>query len=209
MKLAIIGAASRTGRIVVRQAQAANHEIVVLAADAEREKMQGSSLEIVPGKVLQAEAVSALVSAADAVICTLAPYRGSPPGMMTVAAQNIVRAMNRRQARRVVTVVRAAVRDALDDPSLSRTLLHAYGSTVRRRALKDAEQHVQLLKQTRLDWTVVRAPRITRGARRGRYRAGYLKLNAASAISRADLASFVLRLATEGDFIRESPIVSY
>jgi putative NADH-flavin reductase len=209
MKLGIFGAASRTGRTVVRQAQSANHEVVVLAADAERVELQGTALEVIPGKVLQPEAVSALVSATDVVICTLAPYRGSPPGMMTVAAQNIVRAMNRRRARRVVTVVSAAVRDAHDEPSLGRTLLHAYGSTVGRRALQDAEQHVHLLKKTRLDWTVVRAPRVTQGARRGRYRAGYLKLNAGSAISRADLASFVLRLATEGDFIRESPIVSY
>jgi putative NADH-flavin reductase len=74
--------------------------------------------------------------------------------------------------------------------------------------LADAEQHLQLLRDSGLDWTVVRGPMLTEALGRGTYRVGWVGVNAGMRISRDDLADFILTQIEDRQFIGRLPFVS-
>jgi len=75
-----------------------------------------------------------------------------------------------------------------------------------RRNLAFAKAHVDQLRGTDLDWTVVRAPRLTDGTGAGEYRAGEIALGFES-IARADVARFMLDTIETDGYVREMPKV--
>jgi putative NADH-flavin reductase len=108
-----------------------------------------------------------------------------------------------------VTLVGAGVPDERDAGSLGRTVMRGLMKLVARHVLEDAERHAEIVRGSDLEWTLVRPPRLTDGPKKGEYRTGYLQLGGTNTISRADLAAFMLRLAGEGRYVREAPMVSY
>jgi uncharacterized protein YbjT (DUF2867 family) len=80
---------------------------------------------------------------------------------------------------------------------------------VARDVLQDAERHAELVRESGLDWTLVRPPRLNDGPRERTYRTGILKLGPAESISRADVADFMLKLAGDHQYVRQAPMVSY
>jgi putative NADH-flavin reductase len=80
-----------------------------------------------------------------------------------------------------------------------------------RNVVADHEAKEQIIRQSSLDWVIVRPPRLTNGARRANYRSG-LDIRATSVIpriSRADLAEFMLRQLRENTWVRKAPAVMY
>jgi hypothetical protein len=74
-----------------------------------------------------------------------------------------------------------------------------------REALADAETHVEHVRTSDRDWTVVRAPRLTEGEPEG-YRHGDIALGF-EAVSRADVAAFVLECVEDERYVGEMPKV--
>jgi uncharacterized protein YbjT (DUF2867 family) len=65
-----------------------------------------------------------------------------------------------------------------------------------------------VLQASGLDWTVVRGPRLTQDPGKGRYRVGWVGVDASTRISRDDLADFIVTQLTDRSFIHEMPFVS-
>jgi putative NADH-flavin reductase len=80
-----------------------------------------------------------------------------------------------------------------------------------RRVYTDHVRQEDCVKQSRLDWTIVRPVTLTDGDRTGEYRHGFsstdktLKLK----ISRADVADFMLRQLTDRTYLHNTPGLSY
>jgi putative NADH-flavin reductase len=209
VKLVIFGATGRTGRPLVAQALAAGHEVTVFVRDPAKISVSHERLRTVQGDIRDADRVEAAVQGQDAVLSVLGRTRGSASDVLTVGATNIVSAMKKNGVRRLVSLVGAGVRDPHDLPP-------SVGSRVTTRLLKllagnvlaDARQHADLVRRSGLDWSLVRPPRLTQARRTGRYRAGYLQLGVRDTVARADVAAFMLKLATGGDFVHEAPMIS-
>jgi putative NADH-flavin reductase len=77
--------------------------------------------------------------------------------------------------------------------------------------ISDHEEKENLINQSRLDWVIVRPPRLTSGPHTGTYRSGE-RIPARSlllTLSRADLAEFILKQLTHDIFVRKAPRVMY
>jgi len=80
-----------------------------------------------------------------------------------------------------------------------------------RRAYADHVSQEDCVKQSQLDWTIVRPAAFTDGDRTGKYRHGFsgtdkaLKLK----ISRADVADFMLKQLTDRTYLYKTPGLSY
>jgi uncharacterized protein YbjT (DUF2867 family) len=75
--------------------------------------------------------------------------------------------------------------------------------------IEDERTHAEVIRASDRDWTIVRAPRLTDGARTGTYRTGYLKMGLGASIARADVADYLLRLATSDEQVGEEPMLCY
>ncbi|AHY48276.1 Putative NADH-flavin reductase (plasmid) [Rubrobacter radiotolerans] len=211
MKLAVFGATGRTGRRVVASALSRGWEVRALARDPAKLGEFGGEerLEVVRGDVLDAAAVERVVAGCEAVVSVLGHVKGSPKDVQTRGTQNIVRAMERTGVRRIVSLTGAGVRDSRDRPKLVDRVFAFLLARLQKDVLEDGERHVEVLRRSGLEWTVVRGPRLTEGERRGEYRVGYVGKESGTQISRADLAEFMLDQVSDTTYLRRMPVASY
>jgi len=116
--------------------------------------------------------------------------------------------MEQASARRFVYLSADTVRDARKQFNLPRKLLVPliFGKTA-----ADHELNESMIRQSHLDWIIVRPPMLTDGERRGVYRTGeHLEPDSMiPKLSRADLADFVLNQLRSDGFVRKAAEVMY
>jgi putative NADH-flavin reductase len=200
MKLTIFGATGGTGSQLVQQALAAGHEVTAVVRDPSRLSAGDLRPEVVRADVMDPAAIEQVVAGRDAVVTAIGSRTVRVPTTVCAdSARSIVSAMERAGVQRLVLVSAAGLSaDAGDGPVtryvvkpllLQRILKHPFAD------MRRAEEEV---RASGLRWTIVRPPRLTDGARTGRYRrAEELSIRGGRSISRADLADSVLRLVED------------
>lgn len=206
MQITVFGATGRTGRPLVEQALDRGHTVVAFARDADDVPFDHEALTVVEGDAYTGEGVEAAVAGSDAVVSVLGQTSAGPDDLLTTAGDHIVDAMTDAGVSRFVTLVGAGVRTEDESPSLAGRVMGAALKLVSGEILADAESHVDHVQGTDLDWTVVRAPRLTEGDGTGSYEAGDLTLGFAG-IARADVARFILDCLEDDRYVHDLPKV--
>ncbi len=219
MKLTVIDAAGPVGRQVVNLALATGHEVTGVLLSDERPEVVHERLRLLPARIIDGGSLGGSLGdalhGADAVISAVDPT-AADPAMMIPLADAILRGMKRYGARRLVDLVSPGVPDArgrsraLEGFTLVRSLRPVTEPEAMARPVHpEMVHHAELIRASRVDWTMVRPARLIDGIRTGRYRHGYLRLGIGASIFRADLADFLVALAVGGGYLRRAPIVSY
>ena len=206
MKIAVFGATGRTGRPFCEQAPERGHEIVVHARSPERVPLSDDRVIVVEGDAYTGDGVIEAIEGVDAVVSVLGQGTGSTDDLLTVAGGYITDAMDSAGASRFVTLVGAGVREDGESVSPGGKMMGVLLKLLARDVLEDAETHVESIRETDLEWTVVRAPRLSEGERTGTYRTGEIDLGF-DAIDRADVARFILDCIEDDRCVRELPKV--
>ncbi len=208
MRIAVFGATGGLGRCIVEQALAEGHEIVGFARKPDGLPGTKSHLTFVAGNVLDPEAVQRAVAGCDGVISAFGVKPGAPVGhLYSDGARTLVTAMEAAGVRRLVSIstwlVGASRRRA-------GPLVRLFVPLLQPELFRDRERQEAVIRESLLDWILVRPSRLTDGRRVGRYRAGTdLKLRASAHISRADVAHFVLKQLRDDTYLRQATTVSY
>jgi putative NADH-flavin reductase len=206
MRITIFGATGRTGQPLVRQALDRGNEVVAFARSSADFPIEGSRLSVVEGDAYTGVGVADAIADADAVVSVLGQTSDGPDDLLTVAGDNITEAMRDADVTRFVTLVGAGVREEDEKVSLSGKVMGVLLKVLARNVLEDAAEHVERIRATDLDWTVVRAPRLTDDEGTGDYRAGDVDLGFES-IARADVARFILDCLENDQYVRKMPKV--
>lgn len=204
MRIAVFGATGATGRHVVDQALEAGHEVTVLVRNPAALSVQHPRLEVVVGDVGQARCVGDVVCGQDAVISALGTNRRGPVSVCSDGVRAILKAMEDHDVRRLIVV---SAHGAAESHDRSLYVLAVWAT--QRHKMRDKERMEELVRASSVNWTIVRPPALTTGPRTGAYRTGAnLPIRITSKISRADLADFLLREATEGSFLGRAPRIA-
>jgi len=170
--------------------------------------MANAQLTVVAGDVLDRVAVGQTVAGSDAVVSVFGHVKGSPPSIQADGTAVIVEAMRADGVTRIVSLSGGGVPAPNDRPGIAdrviKLLLRAFAGQV----LEDAIVHVRVLEDSGVEWTVVRAPRLTDHPGRGEFRVGWVGVNASTKISRDDLAAFVISQIDDPTYVRQMPFVS-
>jgi uncharacterized protein YbjT (DUF2867 family) len=197
MKLVVLGATGGTGRLVVEQALAAGHSVTALVRSPQKLTIRHSNLRVVAGQATDTGDVTRAFVGADAVISTL----GGSGSVIADSTRAIVEAAPKAGVRRVVALSSFFVeRDRLG--AISRLLTGAVMGSV----IKDKSAGEQLLRQSDLDWTIIYASPLTDGPASGFVQVvpEATKRRITDRISRADVAAWLLRAATDPQLSRRS-----
>jgi putative NADH-flavin reductase len=206
MRIAVFGASGRTGVPFVRQALARGHGVVAFVRSSERLPVTDDALTVVEGDVYTGEGVADAVEGVDAVVSVLGQTDDGPDDLLTVAGENVLAAMRDAGVARYVTLVGAGVREEGERVPLSGKVMGTLLRVLAGDVLEDATEHVERVRASDREWTVVRAPRLTDGEGTGTYRAGDVELGFDS-VARADVARFLLDCVEDDQFVREMPKV--
>src|ERR1700722_11074924 len=105
MKIAVIGAAGRTGRQVVRQALDRGHAVVAVARSPERLDISGDRLTVAAADVRDADALAAALVGADAIVTTFGAAAGrKPTDVYSAGITNVLAAMDTNGVRRLAVI---------------------------------------------------------------------------------------------------------
>ena len=208
MKVAIFGAAGRTGIPLVQQALEAGYEVVALVRTPSKLSIKNDRLSVVQGDVADLADVEKAVEGADAVLSVLGHVKGSAPDILTHAIRNIITAMDKYGVKRVVSLTGASVYVPQDKPKLVNRLIKLITQMEAGNLLQDAGQHLKLLQNSDVDWVVVRGPILNNGPHTGKYRIGWTGVNTGIRVSRADVADFMLKQVTDATYLQQAPLVS-
>ncbi len=209
MKITILGASGRTGIPLVRQALAKGYEVVALVRDPAKLTIQDDRLSVIQGNVQNSADVEQAVAGSDAVLLALGQTKISAKDVMTVAARSVISAMQKEGVARLITLTGAGVPyPAKDEPKLFNRVMSFLLKTLARDVQADSLQHVALIEQSGLVWTVVRVPMLTEDAHTGQIKVGYVGKGTGARIGRADVADFMLRVLEEDSHKHDMPMIS-
>ncbi len=208
MKLAVFGGTGKKGRLLVEQALAAGHDVTVLARTPSKLDIKSDRLHVIQGDALDPSRVAQVVAGADAVISLLGPSRDAPPLSVSRSTANILKAAEQCGVRRLLVAAGAGVGDPADKPGLVDRLINVLLKSAAKGAYEDMTATAAAVRGSSLDWTLVRIPRLTDDAGKGQPKAAYLGKGAGMALSRADLAAFILKQAGEKTYVRQAPVLS-
>jgi putative NADH-flavin reductase len=204
----IIGASQGIGLETVRTALEAGHQVRALARSAASIGIAHPKLEKFPGDALVRKDVEAALQGVDVVIQALGVKFAElfgPVHLFSDATRVLVPAMAAQGVRRLICVTGFGAGDSRDSISvLQRLPFHA----VFGRAYGDKSLQEQLIKESSLDWTIVRPGVLTGGARTGRYQA----LDQPSQwrngiIARADVADFCVKQIGNAASVRKAYVL--
>lgn len=207
MKLIVFGATGTVGRHVVDQALAQGHQVTAFARAPGALDSTDPKLTRAAGDVLDREAVADAVRGHDAAMVALGAGRQGT--VRSVGTRNVIEAMARDGPRRLVCLSTLGAGD-------SRAALNFFWKRIMfgvllRNAYADHQAQEAAVRESGLDWTIVRPGAYTDGPATGAYKHGFppTERNLKLKISRADVADFLLRQLTDTAYLRQAPGLSY
>jgi putative NADH-flavin reductase len=205
MKIAVLGASGKSGRVFVAAALAAGHQVTA-GVRRHNPYLEQQNLNVITCDAANREQVKALVKGQDAVVSLLGHVRGTPATMQTDAMKLLVEVMNVAKVKRLISLTGSGARQPGDNVSLVDRFMNTSIGLIDPKRIQDGVNHIKVLQSSHVDWTVVRVLKLTN------QKVGNFTLTehgpAKTFISRASVAQAILQLLSEQSFIRQLPIIS-
>ena len=206
--VAIFGATGRAGKHLVQQALDSGYCVRALARDPGKLAMQHERLLVIQGSLGDAARVEQVVAGADAVLSVLGPTSNEPTFEISQGTTTIIKAMKQHGVKRLVISAGAGVGDPGDAPKLFNKLINVALKATARNVYEDMLKTVALVRESGLEWTVVRVPRLTDTPPTGHVRVGMVGQGTGANLSRADMAEFMLKQVDDLRHLRKAPVIS-
>ncbi len=209
MKLTIFGATGGTGKQLVEQAITAGNHVVAYVRNPSKLDFMHKYLTIVEGELDDIMMIEQAVSGVDAVISVLGPRGGSKDKPITRGMQNIITAMYKYGVHRLIVSSTLSVRDPNDLPDFKPKIFVKFVKLTMRAVYEEIISIADAVRNSDLDWTILRLTTLNNKPKSGKIRVGYLgKGEVGLRISRADLAQFILKQVQNTKYLQQSPVIS-
>jgi putative NADH-flavin reductase len=209
MNILIFGASGATGHELVKQALEQGHRVTAFVRTPIKLKVEHQHLSIFPGDVTNSSAVQEAIKGKEAVLSALgasSPFKYDQAVVDGMA--NIVKAMEKENVRRLIYMSAINVKESRKDAGL---LIRVLAPILLRTENAGHEARENIIRQTNLEWTIVRAAGLTNGGHKGIYRSGedVRSKGILSNISRKDVADFMLKQLADKKFVHKTPKIMY
>ncbi len=221
MKLTIVAATGGIGQQVVTQAIVAGHDVTAVVRNPARVTANVRTVQV---DMTAADPITleSAIGGSDAVLSCLGPRSRAEDGVVTPGTRAVIEAMVATGVRRIV-VVSAAPIGTMPTPNRPHPPKHDPGEGVVMRYVltpivkkvlrgnySDLALTEELLRDSHLDWTAIRPPRLTDGPLTGTYRTAVGRnLRRGPLVSRADVAHYMLRVLDQPETIRQAMGIAY
>jgi len=193
--------------MLVEQALEQGHTLTAFVRDPDKLSDLDKNIEIRVGDIFDGEAVRDAVEGHDAVLCVLGDGR---KGVVREAGtRNIIKAMKETGVSRLICQSTLGAGDS--ENTLNFFWKHIMFGMFLRAAFRDHQKQEELVRESGLDWTLVRPAAFTKGEFTGNYKHGMLgaKDDLTLKISLPDVADFLLKQLVSKEYLRKAPGLSY
>ena len=207
MKILLLGASGATGIQFIEQAINSGHKIFAYVRNPKKLEKYKGKLEIIHNELSNVQKLSESVIGKDAVISTLG-YKNLWDRSLFVskAIEIIIKKMTVQNSGRLFyqSAIGIGGNHSLENIVL-RTILRTFGVA---NPFIDHNKSEKIIKNSTVNWTIIRTGKLTNGGMKGNYRAGE-NLSRVIYISRADVAHFILTALEDNKWSNKSVDLSY
>jgi putative NADH-flavin reductase len=208
MKIALLGATGKVGSILLSLALEKGHIVNALVRNPQKLKsIQNKNLKIIKGDALCSDDLENLVFGADIVISCLGHGKGTPRFMQRDVFKLLTKILERSDKKRIMTLTGSGVFLPNDTVTIFDRLLLLPIKLIDPARVEDGDEHVKVLLNSNLNWTVVRTPIHTSFGSRFKVTErldGGLKLF----VNRAHIANLLIDIAENGLYVKQAPVIS-
>ncbi|GAA3589229.1 SDR family oxidoreductase [Flavivirga amylovorans] len=210
MKVVIFGSTGTIGKHLIEQSLEKGHQVLAFCRHAEKLNIfSNPNLKIKEGDVFNMDDVASAVKNQDAVIIALGSGKSRKSIVRSQGTKNIIAAMENHGVNRLICQSTLGTYES--NENLNFFWKYIMFGWYLKQIFLDHELQERYVKDSDLDWTIVRPGAFIDGEKTELYRHGFgakaksLKLK----ISRADVADFVLKQIGDPRYLHKTPGVSY
>lgn len=156
MKVIIFGANGRVGRCVTGELVQRGYEVTAFVY-GDHEGMS-KKVTYIQGDIHDRIAVEDALRGQELVISTLGSWGTKTKDILAAAIANIIPSMEANGQRRIISLTGADANLPDEHNNVFHSLIHTLFTIIAKPIMRDGEEHMKLLSQSNLDWTVVRSP---------------------------------------------------
>lgn len=204
MKVIVFGASGGIGRLIVAGALELGHAVTAFVRNPQSLESR-DGLRILQGDIFDPQSVGDAIDGHRAVFCALGTRTIKTDPVLSRAVPIIINGMHFHSVDRLITVGAAGALYPAGkyQAPIVRLVFGIVRATVLRHPMADQRAQERFLAASDLDYTIVRAPRLTDGPATGSFRVLPDGVPSSSFhISRADVAEFMLQQLTDPRFHR-------
>jgi putative NADH-flavin reductase len=208
MRLLVLGATGRVGRLAVDQALKRRHQVTVLVRLPEKLGAVATLVKVVPGDALDANAVACAVAGQDAVLYVLGAGNVRSTTLFSESTRILLEQMQRQRVRRLICVTGVGAGETKGHGGFlyDRILYPLFTKGI----YADKDRQEALIRQSDTDWTIVRpAPfrnRTPSGPPLAETRVADIVLRK---ISPQEVEAFLLDELEQGRYIRQAVFIGH
>lgn len=206
MNIVIFGASGKTGKELVKQALEEGHQVTAFVRNPERLDIVNDKLKLIQGDVYNTEEIHKAVINQDVVVCALGA--GNSLKKTTIRAtgtSNIIESMKKHHVKRLIIVSAMGIGDSWKTLSAFNKFFFA---TVLKNSRNDHESQEKEVRESKLDWTIIRPSGLTDTAKSNEYVTGERLRAKIAKIARADVAGFILKTIDDDSFVRKAVTIT-
>ena len=205
MKLAILGATGNTGLELVKQSLEKGHQVTAFVRDPSRISIKHDQLNIFTGDVFDLASVAEAIQGQDAIVCALGSSDLKKTTVRAEGTANIIQAMKEQGVQRLLVVTAMGTGESWNTLSMVNKLFYA---TLLKSSREDHEAQETAVKQSELDWTIIRPSGLTDEPRTGKYEVGENIFAKTSRIARADVADLIVKELEQNVLIHKAVTIT-
>jgi putative NADH-flavin reductase len=205
MKVVIFGANGKTGLLLVEQALAKGHQVVAYVRRPESISIENPKLKIIVGNLNEILKMKDAITGTDACVSTLGSgslTKHSPETMNGI--KNIISIMENAKVHRFIYLSSLGAGESIR--LIPQPLRFFLSNVFLRILLADHNSNEKAIMNSKLQWTVIRPGSLTDGQITGNLKYGTddMKLKKISGISRANVASFIIKQLTDTNYYQKA-----
>jgi putative NADH-flavin reductase len=205
----IFGASGKTGHELVSQALALGHIVTAFVRTPSKFKLRNENLKVIQGNVANYKLVEEAVTGKNAVLSALgasSPFKFDQS--VVDGVNNIIKAMEAKNVSRFIYMSFVGVKASRNTAGF---VIKYIAPKLLSTEVAGHEARERMIKNSQLNWTILRAPTLSNGKHRAQFRSGEDITSGGFTvmISRADVADCMLRQLSDNKFIRKTPSVMY
>jgi len=210
MKIIIFGATGTIGKQLVNQSLDKGYEVYVFSRRLDKmKKIDHPQLHKIEGDVFNLSDLNDAMRHMDAVIITLGAGKSRNSIVRSEGTKNIIKAMNKHGVKRLICQTTLGAGES--EGNLNFFWKYIMFGWFLKQVFQDHQLQEAFVKQSNLDWTIVRPAAFMDGMKTEKYKHGFSSIDRSVQlkISRADVADFILKQLDSSLYLFKTPGISY
>ncbi|WP_157978702.1 NAD(P)-dependent oxidoreductase [Nocardia aurea] len=208
MRITVFGGTGPTGLLLIDYALTSGHEVIAFARTPSK-LPDHDRLTAIEGRLDDDAAINEAVHGSDAVLSLLGPGTKTddvPP--LITGYRNIVTAMRDQNVDRLVALGTPSMTDPSDSRDFKVGLMVKGIRTFQPVAYDAIVKIGQIVRDSELEWTLVRVPLLTNGPKTDTINVRAVGDRGGVRLSRTNAAAFILTQAADPTYLRRAPFIS-